>query len=181
MADGNDPRDETIDMTESDAQARTDDPQQLSAQLDAARAEAQMYKDKYLREYAEKENFRRSQERRAEDRVRRAKRAVLEHVLEIVDNLDRALVYEETMDQNSLRQTLRMLQAQLNGMLSAEGLTPVATVGEPFDPYVHEAIETVSSREHPEGVVAEEVRRGYKQGDELLRPARVKVSAGPDA
>jgi molecular chaperone GrpE len=154
---------------------------ELEAQLAAARAEVEQYKDKYLREYAEKENFRKRQERMAADRIRREKLELLERVLEVVDNLDRALRFEETMDRESLQQGLRMLLWQLNELLSQQGLTPVATVGEPFNPYVHEAVEQVSSDEHPEGTVVEEVRKGYKLGDETIRPARVKVSAGPEA
>jgi molecular chaperone GrpE len=74
-----------------------------------------------------------------------------------------------------------MMQWQMNEVLKSEGLTPVATVGELFDPYVHEAIETVQTDEHAAGTVVEEVRKGYKLGDEMMRPARVKVSAGPGA
>jgi molecular chaperone GrpE len=102
-------------------------------------------------------------------------------VLEVVDNLERALTYQDTMDRDSLQQGMRMLQWQLNELLKAEGLTPVPSVGEPFDPYVHEAIEQVASAEHPEGVVVEEVRKGYRLGEETLRPARVKVSSGPES
>lgn len=177
MADGN----EELNEQQPDEAEEAVTVEGLKAQLEAARSEAQSYKDKYLREYADKENFRKSQERRTQDRVRREKRAVLEHVLEIVDNLDRSLVYQETMDRTGLQQTLRMLQVQLNGLLTSEGLTAVPTVGETFDPYVHEAIETIPSADHPEGVVAEEVRKGYKHGEDLLRPARVKVSAGQQA
>jgi len=152
----------------------------LGAQLTAARAEAVQNWDKYLRERAEMDNFRKRQERIFADRVRREKRELLGKVLEVVDNLDRALRYEDSLDREGLQQGLRMLQWQLNELLKNEGLTTVPTVGEPFDPYVHEAIESVASAEHPEGVVVEEVRKGYRIGDETLRPARVKVSAGPD-
>lgn len=154
---------------------------ELEAQLAAAKAEAAQNWDKFLRERAEMDNFRKRQERVATDRVRREKREMLGKVLEVVDNLERALIYQDTMDRDALQQGMRMLQWQLNELLKMEGLTPVSSVGEPFDPYVHEAIETVASSEHPEGVVVEEVRKGYKLGDETLRPARVKVSSGPEA
>jgi molecular chaperone GrpE len=154
---------------------------ELEAQLAAAKAEASQNWDKYLRERAEMENFRKRQERVGADRVRREKRELLGKVLDVVDNLDRALAFQETMDQDSLRQGMRMLQWQLNELLKNEGLTPVPSVGEQFDPYIHEAIEVVASADQPEGIVIEEVRKGYRQGDETLRPARVKVSAGPTA
>jgi len=150
----------------------------LEAQLQAARAEAADYKDRFLRERAEMENFRKRQERVANDRVQRFKRDLLEKILEVTDNLDRAMRFEATMDADSLRQTLRMLQSQLNGVLGSEGVTPITASGQPFDPYKHEAVETVASPEHPEGTVVDEVRRGYMLGGDLLRPARVTVSSG---
>jgi molecular chaperone GrpE len=153
----------------------------LRAALAAARAEAQQYRDKYLREYAERENFRKRQDRIMQDRERRAKRDVLLGVLDALDNVDRAMAHYETMDREGLQQVVRMLQWQLNELLKNEGLSPVPTVGEPFDPYVHEAIEQVTSDTYGEGTVVEEVRKGYKQGDETLRPARVKVSSGARA
>ena len=153
----------------------------LRAALATARAEAQQYRDKYLREYAERENFRKRQDRIMQDRERRAKRDVLLGVLDALDNVDRAMAHYETMDREGLQQVVRMLQWQLNELLKNEGLSPVPTVGEPFDPYVHEAIEQVTSDTYGEGTVVEEVRKGYKQGDETLRPARVKVSSGARA
>lgn len=150
----------------------------LMAQLQAAREEAAQFKDKYLRGLAEMDNFRKRQERMASDRTQRAKRDLLEKVLEVMDNLDRAMHYQDTMDRESLQQGLRMVQWQLNELLKNEGLSPVPTVGEPFDPRVHEAVESVTSQEHPEGTVVEEVRKGYMMGDNTLRPARVKVSGG---
>jgi molecular chaperone GrpE len=153
-------------------------PADWRAQLQAARAETEQYKDKYLRERAEMENFRKRQERMATERSERYKRDLIEKVLDVMDNLDRAMRYEDSMDRESLQQGLRMVQWQLGELLRAEGLTPVPTVGEQFDPRRHEAVDKVPSAEHPEGIVIEEVRKGYMMGSELLRPARVMVSAG---
>jgi molecular chaperone GrpE len=170
--------------TQASADAQTADSSvsadvgDLQAQLQAARDEAAQYKDKWLRERAEMENFRKRQERLANERNQRYKRDLLEKVLEVVDNLDRAMSYTDTMDRDGLQNSLRMVHWQLNELIKTEGLTPVATVGQEFDPRVHEAIESVESSEHPEGQVVEEVRKGYMIGNEMLRPARVKVSAG---
>ena len=153
-------------------------PADWTAQLQAARDEAEQYKDKYMRERAEMENFRKRQERMATERSERYKRDLIEKVLDVMDNLDRAMRYEDSMDRESLQQGLRMVQWQLGELLKAEGLTPVPTVGEQFDPHRHEAVDKVPSNEHPEGIVIEEVRKGYMMGSDLLRPARVMVSAG---
>jgi molecular chaperone GrpE len=160
------------------AQETSPSVEELRAQLQQARDEVAQYKDKYLRERAEMENFRKRQERIANDRMERYKRELLGKVLEVVDNLDRAMNYQDSLDREGLQQGLRMVQWQLNEMLRTEGLSPVATVGEQFDPRVHEAIENVVTAEHPEGTVVEEVRKGYMIGNETLRPARVKVSSG---
>lgn len=176
--------DETIAQASADAQttdgstSTSADVTDLQAQLQAARDEVTQYKDKWLRERAEMENFRKRQERLANERNQRYKRDLLEKVLEVVDNLDRAMSYTDTMDRDGLQNSLRMVHWQLNELIKTEGLTPVATVGQEFDPRVHEAIESVASPEHPEGQVVEEVRKGYMIGNEMLRPARVKVSAG---
>lgn len=192
MAERNDTNTEDMQQeqeTESEAGTATEASQatpsagdgDLAAQLQAAREEAAQYKDKYLRGLAEMDNFRKRQERMANDRTLRAKRDLLEKVLEVMDNLDRAMHFQDTMDRESLQQGLRMVQWQLNELLKNEGLSPVATVGEPFDPRVHEAVESVTSEEHPEGTVVEEVRKGYMMGENTLRPARVKVSGGSGA
>jgi len=152
--------------------------QELEAQLAQARQEATDNWNKYLRERADMENFRKRQERISVDRVQRDKKALFQKILGVMDNIDRALLYQETMDRQALQQTLRMIMWQMNEVMRAEGLTPVATVGEAFNPYVHEAIEAVENTDQPEGTIVEEVLKGYKLGDETLRPARVRVSAG---
>src|SRR5262249_38118372 len=145
----------------------------LEAQLQAARAETAEYKDKYLRELAEKDNFRKRQERMTGDRVQRARRDLLAKVLDVTDNLDRAMPYESALAAAAPQQTLRLLPSQLNALLPSEGVAAVpAAAGERFNPYLHEAVESVASAEQPEGAVVTEVRKGYRLGDELLRPAR---------
>lgn len=149
------------------------------AELQAARAEAAEYKDKYLREYADRENFRKRQERVTADRAQYAKRSVIDELLvDVVDNFDHAARHTEAMDVAALRQTLKMLQGQLNRVLAAQGVTPVEVApGQSFDPHLHEAVESVAS-DLPEGTIVEEARKGYMMGGDLLRPARVTVSAG---
>ncbi|HLX59069.1 MAG TPA: nucleotide exchange factor GrpE [Ktedonobacteraceae bacterium] len=154
---------------------------ELETQLARARQEAAEYKDKYLRERAEMENFRKRQERMAQDRVQREKKELILKVLGVMDNIERALLYQETMDRQALQQSLRMLMWQMNEVMRAEGLTPIATIGERLNPYEHEAIEVVENSDQPEDTIVEEVMKGYKLGNETLRAARVKVSAGNKA
>lgn len=150
----------------------------LEAQLAQAQQEAAENWNKFLRERAEMENFRKRQVRMGVERAQQEKSRLLGRVLEVVDNIDRAMLYQDKMERQELLQTLRMLMWHLNEVLRNEGLTPIATVGEPFDPHVHEAIENVEDSDQPEGTVVEEVLKGYKLGNDTFRPARVKVSAG---
>lgn len=168
----------TQDQQETTPSASGERIVELEAQLEKARAEAAANWDKYLRERAEMENFRKVTARNADARARREKADLLNQVFEVMDNLDRAMKVDESTDRESLQQGLRLVQWQFAELLKREGITPVATVGETFDPHVHEAVEHVASKEHPEGTIAEEVRKGYLMGEETLRPARVKVSAG---
>jgi molecular chaperone GrpE len=151
---------------------------ELEAQLAQARQEANDNWNKFLRERADVDNIRKRQDRLITDRVQQQKKALLFKLLDVMDNVERALVYQETMSQQDLQQTLRMFQWQMNEVLRNEGLNPVSTVGETFNPYVHEAIEAVEDSDKPEGTIIEELRKGYTLGNETLRPARVKVSMG---
>lgn len=151
---------------------------ELEAQLNQVRKEANDNWSKYLRERADWDNFRKRQERLVAERVQQQKKALFKNLLEVMDNVERALIYQDTMDKEQLQQTLRMLQWQMNEVLRGEGLNPVPTVGESFNPYVHEAVEAVEDSDHPEGTIIEEMRKGYTLGEETLRPARVKVSVG---
>ena len=151
---------------------------EMEAALNTSRQEAASHWEKYLRQVAEMDNFRKRQEKLREERVKRYKKDLLEKVVAVMDNLERAINYQDTLNREGLQQGLRMVQWQLNEMLRSEGLTPVPTVGQPFDPHIHEAVEAVEVADQPEGMVVEEVQKGYMLGDDMLRPARVKVSAG---
>ena len=151
---------------------------ELENQLAQARQEASENWNKYVRERADWDNFRKRQERVLADRVLQQKKALFNKLLEVMDNVERALTYQDTLDKAQLQQTLRMLNWQMNEVLRGEGLNTVPTVGEPFNPYLHEAIEAIENSDQPEGTILEEARKGYTLGDETLRPARVKVSVG---
>jgi molecular chaperone GrpE len=163
------------DTTPSAAGARV---AALEAELEQARAEAAANKNKYLLAAADLDNARKAAIRREEDRVRREKSGLLNEMFDVMDNLDRALRVDEASDLESLQKGLRLVQWQFAELLKKEGITPVATVGEPFDPEYHEAVEHVTGTDHPADRVVEEVRKGYLMDGKTIRPARVKVSAG---
>lgn len=151
---------------------------ELEAQLEQARREAGENWNKYLRERAEMENYRKRQDRVVTERVQQQKKVLLHKLLGVIDDVERGLVYLDTLDRQGLQQALRMVHWRMNEVMRSEGLNPVPTIGEPFNPYVHEAIEAIENSDKPEGTIVEEVRKGYTLGDETLRPAQVKVSMG---
>ncbi len=137
---------------------------ELEAQLVQARQEATENWNKFLRERADTENFRKRQERVLIDRVQHQKKALLQKLLGVMDNAERALIFQDTLDRQGLQQALRMVQWQMNEVMRSEGLNPVPTVGEPFNPYLHEAIEAVEDSDKPEGTIVEEVLKGLEKG-----------------
>src|SRR5260370_2172626 len=98
---------------------------ELETQLERARQEAAENWNKYLRERAEMENFRKRQERIAADRLQREKKALFQNILGVMDNVERALAFQETMERQGLQQALRMVMWQMNQVLRSEGFTPV--------------------------------------------------------
>ncbi len=149
-----------------------------AAALAEAQAAAAANEDKFLRARAELENYRRRAIRERAEVAGEAKKQVLLRVLDVLDNLERALGYEQA-DAQTLLMGLRMTVTQFEEVLSGLGVKAVAACGEQFDPRRHEAVEKVVDPEQAEGTIVEEVQRGYHLDNVLLRPARVKVVAGP--
>ena len=134
---------------------------------------AEDFRSKYLYAMAEVENAKKRVQRRADESERALKRRLLLSFLPVLDNLERALAHA---DSDNLRAGL---DATLRGFESAfarEGVTPVATTGQPFDPNVAEAIGTGPAEGVPDQTVLSEAQRGYLVDGELLRPAHVVVA-----
>jgi molecular chaperone GrpE len=136
------------------------------------------YKDKWLRAEAEIQNVRRRATRDREESVRAAEDRMLLDVIEVLDDLERALA-ALTAEQaaESWSQGVTLTAQRMREVLSRRGVSVVPSVGQPFDPSVHEALLEVPA---PEGVkpghVVQEVQRGYARGDRALRAARVVVA-----
>jgi molecular chaperone GrpE len=153
----------------------------LQGQVDAlAREKAALY-DQLLRRAAEFENFRRRIERERTDAYQRARIEVLVEFLPVVDNFERALSSLEDSggDAEALRHGVELIHKQFKDALTKFGLEPVEALGQTFDPHLHEAVTIEATDKHKENTVIEEFQRGYKIGDRLLRPAKVKVAATP--
>ncbi len=123
---------------------------------------------------AEMENFRRRQQRRADETIDAEKERLLRQFLPLADNLRRALD-QNTENVEALREGIELTLRQLEQTLAAEGVTRMETVGHPFDPTWHEAVATVAANTPPNTVV-NEVEAGYKINHKLLRPAKLIVA-----
>jgi molecular chaperone GrpE len=155
---------------------------EMQAQIDALTAERTGLYDQLLRRQAEFENYRKRVERERGETYQRARAEVLLEFLPVVDNLERALSSLENSqgDADALRNGVELIHKQFHDALGKFGLEPVPSVGQTFDPHVHEAVTTEPSDQHEENTVIEEFQRGYKMGDKLLRPAKVKVASTPE-
>ena len=151
--------------------------------LQSALSEAQ---EAVLRRQADFENYRKRVERERGETHKRIVGDVAKQLLPVVDNLSRALDAErsvETSESAEFRHFLHgveLINKQLTDVLESFGVEPIAAVGERFDPHVHEAVVTEPSDEHEPDTVIEELARGYRIGDRLLRPSMVKVAAHKD-
>ncbi len=148
--------------------------------LESALAEA---RDTAARRQADFENYRKRIERERGETHRRIVADVARNLLPVMDNLTRALDAERTIEAEESKEFrhflhgVELIAKQLKDVLESLGIQPIPSVGQPFDPHVHEAVITEPSDEYEPDTVTEEITRGYRIGDQLLRPAMVKVAA----
>src|SRR5215813_5173191 len=149
--------------------------EQLQAENARLKEELRREHEIYLRNLADFENYRRRVERERASVARAGKREMALSLLDVLDDFERAL---EHMDEApaSVSAGLSAIYRRLAGLLESQGVIPFESVGQPFDPALHEALGSVESDEQEPGVVLDEVSRGYRWGEELLRPARVRVA-----
>jgi molecular chaperone GrpE len=153
------------------------DVESLRAELAEKEKEIAELKDKYLRTLAESENARKRIRQQSEESVRIQRESILRDLLPIVDNLERALAAaREGTDPKTILDGVQMTVRALLDFLRAQGVTPLSSVGQAFDPSRHEAVDHVESEAHPPNTVIDEFHRGYQIGERILRPARVSVA-----
>ena len=168
-------QDEAAEPCEQAAAESQDEASDGLAELEAARAEAAANYDRYVRAVAELDNYRKRTVRMRAEARDETLRDVLLQVAPVLDNLRRALG-QETQEADSLKQGIELICGQFNDVLKGYGLAEIEAVGQPFDPEVHEALAEVPDDEHAPGTVIEEMEKGYKLNDKVVRYARVVVS-----
>lgn len=139
-------------------------------------------KDRLARRQADFENYRKRVERERGETYNRVVADVAAKLLPVMDNLKRALEAEasvEGSESDEFRHFLSgvdLISKQLNGVLESLGITPIAAIGEQFDPHIHEAVVTEATDDYEPDTVMQEIVSGYRLGDKLIRPALVKVA-----
>ncbi|MDR0357878.1 MAG: nucleotide exchange factor GrpE [bacterium] len=158
---------------QADAQpAAGGDAATLAAQLEEAN-------ERHLRLAADFENFKKRARQERIELLQYASATLAERILPVLDDFERVLAHApEDVDENWLK-GIEMTVAKLSETLSSVGVETIEAKGVPFDPKLHEAIGTDESDEHPEDTVLDEVRRGYRMHERVLRPALVRVSRAP--
>jgi len=153
------------------------EPSAQESELQKLRAERDSLLDRLSRAQAEFENARRRASKEQQDFRDYATADAIKSLLPVVDSLERALQVKS--DAAELRNGVELIHKQLQAALSRLSVNPIVSKGEPFDPRYHEAIEMVETSAAPDHQVVEELQRGYKFKDRLLRPAMVKVAKNP--
>ena len=147
-------------------------------EIEKLKLQADEHHQRLLRAQADFDNFRSRTRQEKEEFAKYASLKVVEQLLPVVDNFERALAAgKDSNDYDALIKGVDMIFRQLDQVLAAEGLTRMETVGQPFNPEFHQAVMQVESDEHEEGIVVEELQKGYLLKDKVLRPAMVKVSS----
>lgn len=151
----------------------------LAEQLEEARALAAEHLELAQRKQAEFENYRRRVAREQEDAAARACARIVEELLPVIDNIERAI--DHVTAGGSIEDLLRgveLVHQQVLDVLAAEGVQLQDPFGKPFDPEFHQAVQQRTNPEVPEGTVVEVYRKGYVMGGRVLRAAQVVVSTG---
>ena len=165
-------------MTEEGAPASApqDASEALVAEIAELRHERDELRDQLLRKAADFDNYRKRVERDRREMVELAAQDLLSELLPVIDDFERALEADVAPGAESYRDGVELIYKQLQDLLKKRSVTPIEAVGTDFDPHVHQAVVHEDSTTHRDGEVIAELRRGYRLGDRLLRPAMVKVA-----
>ncbi|TAL06636.1 MAG: nucleotide exchange factor GrpE [Verrucomicrobia bacterium] len=158
-------------------------PQELD-DLKSRAAKADENWDRFLRTTADFENFKKRAARERQDAVKFANEGLLQKIIPVLDNFEMALGAAQNSPAasgQSLQAGIAMIQQQLKNALVEAGLEEVDATGKPFDPNLHEAVSQQESADAAEGSVVQQLRKGYKLRERLLRPATVIVAKKPGA
>jgi molecular chaperone GrpE len=149
------------------------------SEIDKLKSENALYLDRLARMQAEFDNVRKRNLREQHDFRDYALTEALKQLLPILDSLDRATKVEG-VSTDELRSGVELIDRQFHDVLTKLGVEPITAQGQPFDPSLHQAIQMVETREVPDNHVIDELQRGYRLRDRVLRAAMVRVAQNPN-
>jgi molecular chaperone GrpE len=149
----------------------------LREELEEAKSQIEDYYSRLQRLQADFENYKRRTRVGNKELLKYASFDLIKELLEVSDNLERAIESMETIEgAEGFIEGIEMIHKQFCEILNKNGVIVIKSVGEQFDPYIHEAIMNVTSDDYPDNEVIEEFKKGYKLYDKVIRPSAVKVS-----
>lgn len=152
----------------------------VDERLQSLAEEANAARDQALRAQADFDNYRKRTQRELAEERRYAALPVVRDLLPALDNLQRAVDAGQNVDDlSAMLKGVEMVAQQISEVLSRHGTAAIEAVGQPFDPNQHEAIQQMPSKEHPPMTVIDEVERGYRLHERVIRPSKVIVSVAP--
>ncbi len=163
-------RDEPVEETNEE------DIENLKKRLKDADEKAERYLNQLKYAKADLENLQKNTQRRIEQIIERANGRLLGELLPITDELDLAIQNVNSTKNPEFYNGLQMVKKKLNRLLELEGVKPIDTEGESFDPHLHEALLEVETTDYPNGSIVEEIRKGYTYNNRVLRASIVKVA-----
>lgn len=172
---------EVATETPAPAAATSWSPEQI-AELQTKAAKADEHWDRLLRTTADFDNFKKRAAREKQDAIKYANESLVGKIIPVLDNFEMALAATQSSSAEglkSLQDGVAMIHSQLKNVLTEAGLEEIDATGKPFDPNLHEAVSQQESKDVPEGHVLQQLRKGYKLRERLLRPATVIVAKAP--
>src|SRR5438874_709243 len=152
---------------------------EVERELEAVRSDADEKERSWQRTAADFANFRRRTEEERGVMAQLSNAVLISKLLSVLDDFDRALASVPEDAHEGWVDGIRLVERKLRTVLEGEGVTPIEAVGQPFDPNLHEAVVHEETSEYPDNLVIDEVQRGYRLGDRVLRPALVRVANNP--
>ncbi len=168
---------EEENIEETNIKEKNEEACENDSETEKMKQDLENLNNQYLRLAADFDNYRKRQAQEREALLKYGAQECMKKIIEVVDNFDRAMQSVENIDNvEKMKETFFVLNKQLMDSLSKLGLEQIKSVGEKFDPNIHEAIMQTQTEEYPEETIIKELQKGYKLGDKVIRPALVDVA-----
>jgi molecular chaperone GrpE len=153
--------------------------EELTRELEATKASSEEHRYNWQRSAADFANYKRRTDEERATLAAFSNASLIAKLLAVLDDFDRALENVPPEAHDAWIEGVKLVERKLRNVLESEGVTPIQAVGEPFDPNLHEAVVHEETADHPDNHVIDEVQRGYRLHDRVIRPSLVRVANNP--